>query len=125
MRTTTILVALVLGFALWAPDTEAQMQNSPAGCAMVASHTSGCLLTNVQGPGETLSGAGAQKEGRACAINVLRMVAVGDMRIETAMRDGGITKISTVDYEAFELLPIRLNFFPGLYGRYCTVVRGE
>ncbi len=125
MGTTTILLALVIGFALWAPDAAAQMQNSPGGCAMVASHMSGCLVTNMGGPGETVSGAAAQKEGRACAINVLRMVAVGDMRIETAKRDGGITKISTVDYESFEILPIQINFFPGLYGRYCTVVRGE
>jgi hypothetical protein len=65
-------------------------------------------------------GVAAAREGRACAWNVLALVAVGDARISTAMRNGGITRLASVDYANFELVPWYLGF-----SRFCTVVRGE
>ncbi len=57
------------------------------------------------------------KIGRACSTRVLAIVASGDASIESAKRNGYITKISSADTEYFNIL--------GLYGKACTVVRGE
>ena len=57
------------------------------------------------------------KVGRACSTRVLALVASGDASMETAKRNGYITKISSADTEYFNIL--------GVYGKACTVVRGE
>ena len=92
---------------------------------MVASHNHGCLMTHMKGPGAPGELARGSKEGKACAWNFLALFASGDVRIATAMRDGGITQISFIDYQVFELLPIASAYILPIYGRYCTVVTGE
>jgi len=57
------------------------------------------------------------KTGRAMSTSVLGIVATGDSSITAAARNGGITKISHVDYEVRNIL--------GLIGEYTTVVYGE
>lgn len=57
------------------------------------------------------------KTGRAMSTSVLGIVATGDASISTAARNGGITRISHVDYEVRNIL--------GLIGEYTTVVYGE
>ncbi len=57
------------------------------------------------------------KKGEACAMSILGLVAVGDASIEGAKKDGGITKVATVDHSTLNILY--------LYGQYCTVVHGE
>lgn len=57
------------------------------------------------------------KEGRACMNSYLSFVAVGDASVEAAKRNGGITKVSTIDYEVNNVL--------GFMGEYCTVVTGS
>lgn len=57
------------------------------------------------------------KIGRACSTRVLALVASGDSSIDAAKRNGYITKISSADTEYFNIL--------GVYGKACTVVRGE
>lgn len=57
------------------------------------------------------------KIGRACSTRVLALVASGDASIESAKRNGYVTKISSADTEYFNIL--------GVYGKACTVVRGE
>ena len=57
------------------------------------------------------------KSGRAMSTSVLGIVATGDSSITTAARNGGITKISHVDYEVRNIL--------GVIGEYTTVVYGE
>jgi hypothetical protein len=90
------------------------------GCRVAKSPVQGCLFANVTGPGRPGPLARGSKQGKACGWNILALFAWGDLRIQTAMRNGGITQISSVDSSAFELLP-------GFYGvsRYCTVVSGE
>ena len=91
------------------------------GCESVQTPAMGCILTaNVRGPGFPGELAQGSKEGQACAYNVLWLFAWGDVRIATAMKNGGITEISSVDSKSFQLLPILYGF-----GRYCTVVSGE
>jgi hypothetical protein len=90
------------------------------GCKVTRAQVHGCFLGTVKGPGFPGPLAYGTREGRACGWNLLALISVGDVRIQTAMRNGGITEISSVDYYSFELAP-------GFYGfsRYCTVVTGE
>jgi hypothetical protein len=91
------------------------------GCQTVATPANSCVLTaNVKGPGAPGELGQGSKEGQACGYNVLALFSWGDVRIATAMKNGGITKISSVDSKSFQLLPILYGF-----GRYCTVVSGE
>lgn len=89
-----------------------------AGCAVVASPVgNGAFYTQVNGPVATGPATGAAKQGRACASNVLGLVAVGDASIAAAKRSGGITSVAAVDHDSLNVL--------GFYSRFCTVVSGE
>ena len=57
------------------------------------------------------------KIGTAECISVLALVAIGDASLETAMKNGGITKVSHVDWEVRNIL--------GVYGKYKVTVYGE
>ncbi len=63
------------------------------------------------------NGGSGTKVGRACVHSVLALFAVGDGSIEAAKASAGITKVSIVDYEVQNIL--------GIFGDYCTVVKGE
>lgn len=88
-----------------------------SGCAIVASPSIGFLYTNVQGPVATGKGTGSSKTGEACANNILGLISVGDASIDAAKKSGNINEVATVDHSSKMVL--------GLYGRYCTVVKGE
>ena len=91
---------------------------SQVGCAMVASPVgNGLLYTSVQGPVAATEGTDASRKGRACASNLLGLLATGDASIDSAKRDGGITTVSAVDHDSMSVLI--------LYSRYCTIVRGS
>jgi hypothetical protein len=84
---------------------------------------SACIYQMTLNPGKPLSNeVKPAKTGRACAFNVLRIVALGDARITTAASNGGITKISSIDSEALNILTTP---WWAIYGRYCTIVKGE
>lgn len=88
------------------------------GCATVASPVgNGFIFTAVDGPVSLTENVGSRKTGEACASNVLGLFATGDASTESARRNGGIAKVSTVDHSSFSLL--------FLYSRFCTVVHGE
>jgi uncharacterized protein YceK len=55
--------------------------------------------------------------GEACVRSIIALFTYGDGSIAEAKRNGGITKVATVDYDVMNVL--------GVYGQYCTVVRGE
>lgn len=57
------------------------------------------------------------KTGKSCVLSILGLVAAGGGGIAEAKADGGICNVASVDYEAFNVL--------GIYGTYCTVVKGE
>ncbi len=57
------------------------------------------------------------KEGKACMNSFLSLIATGNASIEEAKRAGNITKVATVDYTVTNVL--------GIYGEYCTVVKGD
>ncbi len=57
------------------------------------------------------------KVGTAMSQSYLGLIAVGDSSIQTAAKNGGITKISHVDW--------KVKNFLGFIGEYTTIVYGE
>lgn len=57
------------------------------------------------------------KIGKACMTSVLGLFAGGDASVEAAKAEGGINEVVIIDYEVTNLL--------GIYGQYCTVVKGR
>lgn len=90
---------------------------SLGGCAMVASPTTGLLYTNVQGPIVVGNGTNTAKTGQACATNILGLISTGDASIDAAKKAGNIKDVSSVDHDSMSVL--------GLYGKFCTVVKGN
>lgn len=76
----------------------------------------GALYTELKLP-ITATAISGRKHGSAGCTSVLGLVATGDCSIETAKRNGGITKVSGVDWEAKNIL--------GLFGDYKVNVYGE
>ena len=88
------------------------------GCATVFSPVgNGSIYTAVRGPVDTGSASGASRDGRACASNILGIVATGDASIAAAKRNGGIASVASVDHDSMSVL--------GVYSRFCTIVAGE
>ncbi|OQX62042.1 MAG: TRL-like protein family [Desulfococcus sp. 4484_241] len=77
----------------------------------------GSLYTEVKMPIGASANVKATKKGVAESKSILGLVATGDSSIKTAMRNGGITRISYVDWEAENIL--------GIIGTYKTVVYGQ
>ncbi len=77
----------------------------------------GSLFIDVTEAVSNSAAATGSKQGEACASNILGIVAIGDASIIAARRNGGISKVATVDAKYFNVLT--------LYGRYCTIVTGE
>lgn len=88
-----------------------------SGCAVVQAPTVGFVYTKVQGPIATGKSSRASKTGQACATNILGLISIGDASIDAAKKAGGINDVATVDHDSTIVLM--------LYGKYCTVVKGE
>lgn len=120
------LVVLGLGaFALLAADrASAQALGQRFDCGMVKSRTGACIFQNTLMPGKAISDPVKPiKTGKACAFNVLQLVGIGDVRASTAAESAGITRFASVESEVFEILPAFGVY--KIFGRYCTVVKGE
>jgi hypothetical protein len=78
----------------------------------------GFLFTDLKLP-VTATGEGGKnlKVGTAECTSILGLVATGDASIEAAKNNGGITKISHVDWEARNIL--------GIVGTYQVIVYGQ
>ena len=85
-----------------------------SGCA--SSMPIGTLYTELRLP-ITATEAKGKKEGTAECKSVMSLVATGDCSIEAAKKNGGITKVSNVDWEAKSIL--------GIIGEYKIHVYGE
>lgn len=87
-----------------------------AGCA--TSVPLGGLYTELKLPvTDTGNGGSGSKTGTAECMSVLSLVATGDCSIQAAKKNGGITKVNHVDWDARNIL--------GIIGNYKTVVHGE
>ncbi len=78
----------------------------------------GSLYSDISFPGGVGNGDVAYtKVGKATSNSYFSLIAVGDSSIDTAAREGGITKIKFVDYKATNIL--------GVVGEYTTYVYGD
>lgn len=88
------------------------------GCATIPSPVMGILYTDVKYPSDAPNSAKIyEKKGEACATSILGLVATGDASLASAAQEAKITQITAVDYHSTNIL--------GLYGKFCTIVRGE
>lgn len=77
------------------------------------------IYTDVQGGSLVLdNGVTPTKTGKACSNQILGIVASGDTRVETAMRDGGISKLVFVNTSY-------KNIVWGVWTEVCTIARGN
>ena len=88
-----------------------------SGCAMTGSPLSGSLFTDVKFGNTATTATSTAKEGKACAVSILGIVAFGDASVATAKANGGITEVSSVDHTGRSIL--------SLWAEHCTVVRGS
>jgi hypothetical protein len=78
--------------------------------------TWGGLYTDVSGAGGVTSNPAGSKMGQASSSGIV-FVATGDSSIKAAAANGGITKISHVDYHVTNVL--------GLYNKTTVTVYGD
>ena len=94
------------------------------GSAPLAPAGSGSLYTGVTANYNCLSndsgcvGEVGSKTGKACTSAILGLIATGDMSIKAAAANGGISKVTSVDYSQSAILG-------GLYVTSCTIVNGN
>ena len=78
----------------------------------------GVMYHNNTVAGQIGFNATSKKRGEACAYSILFAGAVGDASIETAKKNGKITKVQAVEFNNFAILGV-------IYHSHCTVVMGE
>ena len=83
----------------------------------------GIIYTNMTSPAQNLAvstdpSAKPTKTGKGTVVAILGLVSQGDAGIEAAMKDGGITRIQSVDHN------IELYVF-GILVKETTIVHGD
>ena len=89
------------------------------GCgAFATSPVTGVLYTDVKAPIQVVSGSTYKvRQGSASATSLLGLLATGDASINTAARNGRISKIHYIDYHSTNVL--------GIFAVYTVTVYGE
>lgn len=88
-----------------------------SGCAVGVSPVTGMWYTNVSGPVTVGSSTDTPtKVGRATVRSLFGVYAVGDASIDTAAKNGGITRIHHVDFETQNILGVVADFTTVVYG---------
>jgi hypothetical protein len=86
-----------------------------AGCATPT--PLGFIYYDAKLPVTATSNSASTRVGTATCESILSVVALGDCTIEAAKRNGNITKVTNVDWDARNIL--------GVYGTYTTKVYGD
>ena len=86
-----------------------------AACAMPATEVGNAFIQDTVQP-MLITAESGKKEGRACAKNILGLYLSGDMSVEAAKKNGGITKVASVNKEIKSY---------AIYAEVCTVVIGR
>lgn len=90
-----------------------------SGCATgsLSSHTGpGFIYSNHYEADLVTANQVGRKRGQACTENVLGLVTFGDASTTAAMKNGGITVVSSVDRYYQSVLSV--------YGKMCVIVTG-
>ena len=86
------------------------------GCAAVGP-LPGVIYSNYKFPSIASQAGPGRKSGSSQARSYLAMVSVGDASVDAACKNGGITKINTVDTQGWSIL--------GISSTWTTIVTGE
>ncbi len=86
------------------------------GCAVVVAPVTGGVYTDLKAPVTATSNTGSAKVGTGECTSFLGLVAMGDCSIGAAMKNGNITKIHHVDYDAMSVLWIYAKYTIRVYG---------
>lgn len=88
-----------------------------SGCAVATAPVNGLLYSHVTAP-VGLSGSADKptKVGRSHARSILGLYASGDASIDTAAKNGGISKIHHVDHETQIILGVIADYTTIVYG---------
>ena len=89
---------------------------SLAGCQIVESPAIGTTFNETKYGNIATAESNTSKEGKACLTSILGWIAQGDASLIAAKANGGITKVTSVDHYAKNIL--------GIYGEWCTIVKG-
>lgn len=84
-------------------------------CATPATEVGGALFSMTQQP-FSVTGNPGRKVGKACGTNILGLLISGDMSVEAAKKNGGITRVATVDKDIKSY---------AVYAEVCIVVTGD
>ena len=90
---------------------------SLAACQIVASPVVGTTFNETKYGNIATAETATTKEGKACATSILGWIAQGDASIVAAKANGGVTKVTSVDHYAKNIL--------GIFGEWCTIVKGN
>jgi hypothetical protein len=88
-----------------------------SGCATV--YPVGSMYVNMKLPGNMGDGKDVAytKVGKASAVSVFTLFAMGDASLEKAIKNGGLKTVKYADYH--------VNNFLGIYGSYTTTAYGD
>ena len=86
-----------------------------SGCASTIPQ--GIIYTDVKVPVSATANETGSKIGKSYCKSFVGFVTIGDASVEAAKKNGGITKVVSVDWKAKSVL--------GLVGEYECIVRGE
>lgn len=89
------------------------------GCATVGLSTpTGYSFINMTTQAQqALDSSGSSKTGEACTTSILGLYTFGDNSIDTAKKNGKMSRVASVDNKIFAINPF--------FGTVCTVVKGE
>jgi len=90
---------------------------SLSACQIVYSPMAGTTFNETRYGNIATAETSTTKEGKACGSSILGWVATGDASIAAAKANGGITKVTSVDHYAKNIL--------GIFGEWCTIVKGS
>jgi hypothetical protein len=90
---------------------------SLAACQIVQSPMQGTTFNETKFGNIATAETATTKEGKACGTSILGWIAQGDASVVAAKANGGITKVTSVDHYAKNIL--------GIYGEWCTIVKGN
>lgn len=87
-----------------------------SGCALTMTPATGFVYSDIKGPYHATSNTLYTKCGTSEATSILGIVALGDASIDTAMKNGRITRIHHVDYHTKNILSLYSVLTVYVYG---------
>lgn len=85
-------------------------------CGAVKAPVSGGIYTDVKDGLAVTANAGSSKVGTATVTGYVGVIAIGDASIQTAAKQGGISRIHHVDYHSTSILGIINTYTIYVYG---------